>query len=127
MTVAALSPKCRSVATLAAFKQAGKRLAEASAKGRVAAKSPEAAVSKASKMNSHWEAVANWNPAELPDWLDENCYFNRIQPALARVRKLDMAKALGISESVAYKIAHGTRIPHKRHWVKLAELVGGEL
>lgn len=104
--------------------EAGRRLAAASAKGRIAANTPEAQALKSAKMLAHREAIANWNPAELPEWLDEQFFLTKIQPALSRVRKQVIADALGINITVAYKYANGTRIPHKRHWMRLAELVG---
>lgn len=105
-------------------KEAGKRLTAASAKGRIAAKSPEAAALKSAKMIAHREAMANWNPAELPGWLDDNYFLTKIRPALATIRKKTIADALGVSIEETYKFVKGTRIPHKRHWVKLAELAG---
>ncbi|HEX7363530.1 MAG TPA: hypothetical protein VF283_23810 [Bryobacteraceae bacterium] len=97
--------------------------ADVSAKGRLAAQSPEAASLKSAKMIAHRDAMENWNPAELPEWLDDNYFLMKIRPALASIRKSMIADALGMSVSVAYKFANGTRIPHRRHWVKLAGLI----
>jgi hypothetical protein len=33
-------------------------------------------------------------------------------------------QALGVSRDYAYQFARGERIPHRRHWLKLAELAG---
>lgn len=71
------------------------------------------------------EAIANWNPAELPQWLDEEFFLRKVRSALNRVRKQVIADALGINVTVAYKYVKGTRIPHKRHWLQLADLAGG--
>jgi hypothetical protein len=100
----------------------GRRIAAAAVKGRIAAKSPEVQALKSAKMIAHREAIANWNPAELPEWLDEQFFLTKVRPALQRVRKQVIADALRINVTVAYKYVKGTRIPHKRHWLKLAEL-----
>lgn len=50
--------------------------------------------------------------------------MTQIYPALARLPKVEIASALGVSKDYAYPIANENRVPHKRHWVKLAQLVG---
>jgi hypothetical protein len=47
------------------------------------------------------EAIANWNPAELPQWLDEEFFLRKVRSALNRVRKQVIADALGINVTVA--------------------------
>ncbi len=63
-----------------AKEQSGKRLAEASVKRRIAAKSPEAAALKSAKMTAHRDAMANWNPAELPDASTATTSLRRSSP-----------------------------------------------
>jgi hypothetical protein len=46
-----------------------------------------------------------------------------IQPVLGSLSKAKIASAIGISKDYAYGIARGEKIPHRRHWLKLAELV----
>jgi hypothetical protein len=41
-----------------------------------------------------------------------------------RTDSLSLSGRMTLTGTVAYKYAKETRIPHKRHWVKLAELVG---
>jgi hypothetical protein len=38
-------------------------------------------------------------------------------------RKRRIASTLGICDRYAYEIARGKKLPHRRHWLKLAELV----
>ena len=60
----------------------------------------------------------------MPKWLDEQFFLTKVRPSLQRVRKQVIADALKINVTVAYKYVKGTRIPHKRHWLKLANLAG---
>jgi len=50
--------------------------------------------------------------------------FQRVQPALARVARSRIRLALGVSEPYSSAIQAGMRIPHPRHWLALARLVG---
>lgn len=71
-------------------------------------------------------AVANtwWDPSSLPIWLTEECYVQRIQPQLKTKKVRDIAAAIQVSELYAGFIRSGRRRPHRRHWLKLAELAG---
>ncbi len=103
--------------------ESGKRIAAAQARGRLAASTPEIAVLKSAKMLQQRKAMAAWNPADLPTWLDDGFYSMKIQPLLKTVPIGLLAKELNISKTHAYRFVKGAKIPHKRHWVKLAELV----
>lgn len=104
--------------------ESGKRIAAAQAKGKIAACTAEVAALKSAKMLEHRKAIAAWNPADLPMWLDDNYYSMRIQPLLQTVPIGLLANELNISKAHAYRFVKGAKIPHRRHWVKLAELVG---
>jgi CRISPR-associated endonuclease Cas1 len=71
-------------------------------------------------------AVANtwWNPNSLPNWLTDECYVQRIQPLLGGKKVREIAEAMQVSQPYAAFIRSGLRRPHKRHWEKLAGLVG---
>ncbi len=66
----------------------------------------------------------NWIASDQPAWLTEEAYLEKIQPLLAGIPNSAITKALWVSLPYAVDIRHGKRIPHPRHWVKLAELVG---
>src|SRR6185312_6365122 len=87
-------------------------------------RSPEASAKRALAVKRQNEALRNWNPSELPEWLTDEVYASQIQPTLHRFSKQQIADALGVNVSFVYKIVNRGEIPHKRHWVKLAELVG---
>ena len=65
-----------------------------------------------------------WNPKEKPDWLDEKFYRGQIQPRLVEITVPTIASALAVSESYAINVRAGRCIPHGRHWLNLARLVG---
>jgi len=71
-------------------------------------------------------AVANtwWDSNTLPSWLTEECYVQRIQPLLRGKKVREIADAMHVSKPYAAFIRSGHRRPHKRHWEKLAGLVG---
>jgi CRISPR-associated endonuclease Cas1 len=70
-------------------------------------------------------AVANtwWEPKNLPSWLTEECYVQRIQPLLRGRKVREIAETMQVSQPYAAFIRSGRRRPHPRHWQALAELV----
>jgi CRISPR-associated endonuclease Cas1 len=69
-------------------------------------------------------AIKAWNLRDNPDWLDEEFYREKIQPRLAGISVSTIVSALTVSEPYATNIRGGRRIPHPRHWLALARLVG---
>jgi CRISPR associated protein, Cas1 family len=71
-------------------------------------------------------AVANtwWNPSSLPEWLNEDCYVQKLQPRLRTIKVREIAEAMQVSKPYAAFIRAGRRRPHPRHWQALAQLVG---
>ncbi len=85
-------------------------------------KNTTAHISKA--LSDH--AVANtwWDPSSLPEWLDEDCYVQKIQPRLRTIKVREIAEAMQVSKPYAALIRAGRRRPHPRHWLALAGLAG---
>ena len=65
-----------------------------------------------------------WNPKQNPEWLDGKMYKTQIQPKLENTSIRTLAKLLSVSNPYATNIRSGKRIPHPRHWMRLANLVG---
>jgi hypothetical protein len=63
-------------------------------------------------------------PSDLRDWLNEEAYRTKVQPLLAGIMVPAIATALGISKRYATDVRAARRVPHPRHWVTLAKLVG---
>lgn len=69
-------------------------------------------------------ALKAWNPSNKPEWLTEEVYREKIQSRLHEVTVPTISTALSVSEPYAAEIRAGRCIPHPRHWVSLARLVG---
>ena len=79
----------------------------------------------ARKTQRHQEAAKKaWDPASHPAWLTEEAYRQKVEPLLAAVKTASIASALGITWAYAAEIRKGNGLPHPRHWLTLAELVG---
>jgi hypothetical protein len=65
-----------------------------------------------------------WKPAERPEGLDEKFFRTQIQPRLAAVTVPIIVTTLSVSEPYATRIRAGRCVPHPRHWLALARLVG---
>ena len=92
--------------------------------GRKAAQRPESLAKRSATQRMHKQAIQNWKPSDLPDWLTRDVYVERVQPALASVAKSRIRAALGVSEPYSSAVQAGKRVPHPRHWQALARLVG---
>jgi hypothetical protein len=100
-------------------------IVEGAKKGRIAALSPEVMKRRREAGKQQNELLQAWNPADQPAWLTSEYYTSQIQPRLTHWTRPRIAEALCLS-SVAYagEIRNGKIVPHPRHWLKLAELVG---
>ena len=99
-------------------------LIEVAKLGRVAGHSAEARNRQAQKQRLHAAAVKTWNPTDKPDWLTEEVFREQIQPRLTALTVRAITSALGVSEPYASLIRAKRYLPHPRHWVVLARLVG---
>jgi CRISPR-associated endonuclease Cas1 len=101
-----------------------KELVRAGQKGRLAAHTVKAEKKRGESRRRHAAALKAWEPSDRPGWLDEQTYLRKIQPRLAEITVPTIRGVLGISKSYATNIRSGKLIPHQRHWVTLAKLVG---
>jgi hypothetical protein len=111
---------CRSCAV----EVAKETMAQVALIGHAKPRTPQerARISKA--LSDHAVAISWWSPSSLPEWLNEECYVQRIQPRLRTVKVQAIAQALQVSEAYARLIRAGRCRPHPRHWKALAALVG---
>jgi hypothetical protein len=91
--------------------------------GRMAAQTPKAKTLRSKTARRQMAAKLGWNPSDLPGWLTENVYREKIQPELAGIKVRTIAEALGVSEPYATEIGRKKRVPHPRHWEILSESV----
>ena len=99
-------------------------LVTAAQKGRVAAQSSEAQASRADNRKRNAEAQRAWRLTDKPTWLTKESNWKTIQSRLEAITVPVLMKALDISKPYATDIRAGRRIPHPRHWLTLAHLVG---
>jgi CRISPR-associated endonuclease Cas1 len=99
-------------------------LLKAAQKGRIAAQQPEVLARLGEKQRSHRLAELAWKAEDKPAWLDEVVYAEQVHPKLANFSISTIAMKLGVSLPYASDIRAGRRIPHKRHWLGLANLTG---
>lgn len=100
------------------------QLVEVGHEARIAAHTPEAEARRSEAQRRHAAAKRAWNPSGLPAWLSEEVYRTRIQPRLSEVTISNIRATLSISKIYAAAVRAGQRIPHPRHWIALARLVG---
>lgn len=85
---------------------------------------PVSQIRRGETQRRHAAALRAWNPADKPDWLDEKFYREHIQPRLLSIQVPKIQSTLSVSEPYALRIRAGRSIPHPRHWLTLARLVG---
>ena len=99
-------------------------LIEAAKAGRVATVSAKAQALRSATQRRQAAALKAWNPSDNPDWLDEKTYREKIQPRLTAIPVPTILTALAVSEPYATNIRAGRCVPHPRHWLALAKLIG---
>jgi len=99
-------------------------LIEAAKAGRVATISPKAQRRRSAALRRQAAALRVWKPSDKPEWLDEKVYREKILPQLTTVPVPRISSALAVSELYATNIRNGKYIPHPRHWLSLANLIG---
>jgi hypothetical protein len=97
---------------------------EAAKLGRLATHKPQAQARRSETQRRQNAARKAWNPAEKPNWLDEQAYREKIIPRLSGVGVPTIMRAVAVSEPYALRIRGGRCVPHPRHWPALAGLVG---
>jgi hypothetical protein len=68
--------------------------------------------------------LVRWLASSLPNLLYNESYLEKFQPHLRAFSHSAIASALGVSIPYAADIQAGRHLPHPRHWLKLADLVG---
>ncbi|MGB7228802.1 MAG: CRISPR-associated endonuclease Cas1, partial [Candidatus Acidiferrales bacterium] len=97
-------------------------LIKAAKLGRMAAQAPKAEALRSETARRQMAAKLAWNPSDLPEWLTEKVYREKIQPRLATFTVSAIASALEVSKPYATDVRAGKRVPHPRHWESLARL-----
>jgi hypothetical protein len=99
-------------------------LVDAAKTGRILGQSKQAQARRAETQRRHEAAKRAWNATDQPSWLDEFVYREKVLPRLVEVTVRKIASVLAVSIPYASGIRSGKRIPHPRHWLALAGIVG---
>jgi len=92
--------------------------------GRQNTHNPKAQARRSETQRRQNAAIKAWKPTDKPDWLDQKFYEEKVLPPLAHIRVSELMSAIKVSEPYALSIRARRRIPHSRHWLTLARLVG---
>jgi CRISPR-associated protein Cas1 len=92
--------------------------------GRIATHSAIAEARRAATHAKQVKALREWNPADLPKWLDEDFYRREVLPRLSTFTVKKIRTAIDVSHPYATIIKRGLKIPHPRHWLILARAAG---
>jgi len=92
--------------------------------GHIATHSAIAEARRSATQAKQAQAMSKWNPSELPKWLDEDFYRREILPRLSTFTVKRLQLAIDVSHPYATLVRRGDRMPHPRHWLVLAKLVG---
>jgi CRISPR-associated endonuclease Cas1 len=100
------------------------RITRAAARlGREASHTTKSEAKRAATQQVHTKAGWDWKPSIQPSWLTPQFYSEKIQPILTSTSSRSIARKIRVSFGYAGNIRKG-RVPHPRHWLALAELVG---
>jgi CRISPR-associated endonuclease Cas1 len=98
------------------------RLTTVAEKGRLASHTPAAQTKRSKKQTASHLARRKWSASDQPTWLTEEFYVLKMKPKLVSLASRGIARHLNVSLRYATEVRHG-RVPHPRHWLKLAKLV----
>lgn len=114
----------RSYCAACARDESSKNMLDGARLGRIATHTPEAEALRGATQRRQADGLRAWRPSNLPKWLTEDVYQNKVQPALRTLTVSTIAMALSVSLPYATDIRKGRRHPHPRHWQALAMLIG---
>lgn len=85
---------------------------------------PEAKARRAETMRRQEAARRAWRMSDLPEWLNDTVYRERIMPAFRSITSRAIMEVLQVSKPYAADIRSGKCVPHPGHWQTLAQLTG---
>jgi len=66
--------------------------------------------------------IKEWSTSDQPSWLTAEFYAEKIQPRISSLSSGLITRELAVSRGYSAEIRQG-RVPHPRHWLKLAKLL----
>ena len=105
-------------------KVSGEKLVELAKVGRIVTLEANAQKKRSETQRRHEAGKRAWRDSLDSNRIDRKRYESEIHPRLASVTICKIASTLEVSEPYAADIRAGRRLPHPRHWQRLAGLVG---
>lgn len=102
-------------------------LAERRASGTDPAHGSDAGRRRGERNKAHVEAARTWERDDATSTLmDSDAFTREILPRLQGIPLRVMANATGLSEGYCSFVRRGQKVPHRRHWVTLSNLIERE-
>ncbi|NYF89922.1 hypothetical protein HDF08_001989 [Edaphobacter lichenicola] len=111
--------KCR----VCSVEESKRRLKAVATEGRVVSRSANAQVKRSTTQIANQVEIREWSPSDQPSWLTAEFYAENIQPQISSLSCSSITTRLAVSRGYAGEIRQG-RVPHPRHWMALAKLIG---
>jgi hypothetical protein len=100
-----------------------RRLTRVATEGRVVSHTDEAEAKRSKTQLANHATLQEWSASDQPSWLTAKFYTEKMQPLIADLSSSAIVRHLSVSRGYANEIRRG-RVPHPRHWLTLAKLVG---
>jgi len=94
------------------------------AQGKDPAHGGEAGRKRGRRNADHIRAIAEWEGGGTEPG-DDVTFARQVLPQLRSIPLREMAEATGLSEGYCSLVRRGLKVPHRRHWAVLAQLVEG--
>jgi hypothetical protein len=111
--------KCR----VCSIEESKQRLTKIATEGRVVSHSSSAQARRSETQIAKQAHIREWSTSDQPSWLTAEFYMETIQTLVADLSGSAIMRNLAVSRGYANEIRHG-RVPHPRHWLTLATLLG---
>jgi hypothetical protein len=106
-----------------AVKVSTQRLTRVASEGRVVSHTAKAKAKRSKTQLANHATLQEWSASDQPSWLTAKFYAEKMQPLVADLSSSAIVRHLAVSRGYAAEIRRG-RVPHPRHWLALARLLG---
>jgi hypothetical protein len=111
--------KCRTCS----IEESAQRLSKIAREGRVVSHSSKAQTKRSKTQIANQTGIREWSTSDQQSWLTAEFYAEKVQPQISSLSCSSITRQLAVSRGYAGEIRQG-RVPHPRHWLVLAKLIG---
>jgi CRISPR-associated endonuclease Cas1 len=111
--------KCRPCSV----EESAQRLTKIATEGRIISHLSNAQAKRSKTQIANQTNIREWSPSDQPSWLTAEFYAEKIRPQISSLSTSSLTRYLAVSRGYATEIRRG-RVPHPRHWLILAKLLG---